>query len=66
MRKCGVALACALCALTLATAAAADLRVGVNDDGGKFEPGGSWFYPTMARMTSRPYEGREGWGRPIP
>ena len=48
MRKGGMALACVLCALALAGTAAADLRVGVNDDGGKFEPGGSWFYPTMA------------------
>jgi len=48
MRKGGTALACVLCALALAGTAAADLRVGVNDDGGKFEPGGSWFYPTMA------------------
>jgi hypothetical protein len=43
-----VALACVLCALALTATAAADLRVGVNDDGGKFEPGTSWFYPTMA------------------
>src|SRR5262245_9007407 len=48
MRKGGTALACVVCALALVGTAAADLRVGVNDDGGKFEPGGSWFYPTMA------------------
>src|SRR4051794_17888000 len=48
MRKGGTALACLLCALALAGGAAADLRGGVNDDGGKFEPGGSWFYPTVA------------------
>jgi hypothetical protein len=50
MRKGGTALACLLCTLVLAGTAAADLRVGVNDDAGKFETatGGGWFYPTMA------------------
>ena len=48
MRKGGTALACLVCALALAGTAAADLRVGVNDDGGKYESGGAWFYPTMA------------------
>ena len=42
------ALACLGAALALAGVAAADLRVGVNDDGGKYETGASWFYPTLA------------------
>src|SRR5207344_2800908 len=48
MRKGGVALACLVLALALTGGAAADLRVGVNDDGGKYESGTSWFFPTMA------------------
>ncbi len=48
MRKLVTALACLGTALVLAGAAAADLRVGVNDDGGKYETGASWFYPTLA------------------
>jgi hypothetical protein len=49
MGKGGFALACLLGTLALAAPAAADLRVGVNDDGGKYEaPESSWFYPTMA------------------
>jgi hypothetical protein len=48
MAKGGIALACLVLALALAATAAADLRVGVNDDAGKFESGTPWFYPTMA------------------
>jgi hypothetical protein len=48
MTKGGIALACLVSALALTGTAAADLRVGVNDDGGKYESGTSWFYPTMA------------------
>jgi hypothetical protein len=44
----GIALACLVTALALTATAAADLRVGVNDDGGKYESGPNWFYPTMA------------------
>ena len=46
MRKGGLALACLVCDARACTAtAAADLRVGVNDDAGKYESGASWFYP---------------------
>ena len=48
MRQGWLALACLVCALALTGTATADLRVGVNDDAGKFEEGASWFYPTMA------------------
>ena len=48
MMKGGIASACLVLALALTGTAAADLRVGVNDDGGKYESGTSWFYPTMA------------------
>jgi hypothetical protein len=48
VRKGGLALACLVWALALTGTAAADLRVGVNDDAGKYEAGTSWFYPTMA------------------
>jgi hypothetical protein len=48
MGRGGIALACLVWTLALAGPAAADLRVGVNDDGGKYEGAGTWFYPTMA------------------
>jgi hypothetical protein len=53
MRKGGIALACLCGALALTATAAADLRVGVNDDAGKFETGGSWFFPAMAQVGLR-------------
>jgi hypothetical protein len=44
-----VTLVCCLGAsLALSGAAVAELRVGVNDDGGKYESEPSWFFPTMA------------------
>jgi hypothetical protein len=37
-----------VCTLAIAGTASGGLRIGVNDDAGKYESGASWFYPTMA------------------
>ena len=50
MRKLVTALACLGSTLALAGSAAADLRVGANDDLGKYESGNPWFFPNMEAM----------------
>ncbi len=50
MRLLTATLACALGAFVSAPAVLADLRLGVNDDTGKFENGGSLFFSTMASL----------------
>ncbi len=48
MAKLRIALAPLVTALVLSGTASADLRVGVNDDAGKYEPDPTWFFPMMA------------------
>src|SRR5262245_5118297 len=48
LRKLVTVLGCLGVSLALAGAAGSALRVGVNDDRGKFESDPSWFFPTMA------------------
>jgi hypothetical protein len=48
MRKLVTAVACLGATLALGGSAAGALRIGVNDDAGKYESGPSWFFPTLS------------------
>jgi hypothetical protein len=50
MRSLTATIACAVGAALFAPAVLADLRLGVNDDTGKYENGGSQFFSTMASL----------------